>query len=61
MMHTHILAHGSRHYSSPRSAGKPSLDAKLDRVFQMAENMDARCVYMIGAATQRRRPAALAR
>jgi hypothetical protein len=36
-------------------SGKASLDARLDRVFQMAENVDARCVHIIDAATQRRR------
>jgi hypothetical protein len=31
------------------------LDDKLDKVFQMAEHMDARCVYMLDAASQKRR------
>ena len=59
-MSTHKLAY-SRDYSLPRSGSKPSLDAKLDRVFQMAEHMDAKCVYMLDAATHKRRPALSAR
>ena len=56
-MHTHKIVVGSRHYTLPRTSARPALDAKLDRVFQMAENVDARCVYMIGAATHKRRSA----
>jgi hypothetical protein len=56
MMNTHKVALASRNYSLPRSGTKPSLDAKLDRVFQMAEHVDARCVYMFDSAAQKRRP-----
>jgi hypothetical protein len=55
IMSTHKIAFTSRDYSLPRSGSKPSLDAKLDRVFQMAEHVDARCVYMLDAATHKRR------
>jgi hypothetical protein len=34
---------------------KPTLDDKLDRVFQVAEHVDAKCVHLLGAASQRRR------
>jgi hypothetical protein len=54
-MNTHTVSVSSRSFSLPSSGRKPSLDAKLDRVFQMAENVDARCVYMLDAASQRRR------
>ncbi len=57
IMSTHKIALGSRDYSLPRSGSKPSLDDKLDKVFQMAEHMDARCVYMLDAATHKRRSA----
>jgi hypothetical protein len=30
------------------------LDEKLDRVFQMVEHVDARCVYILDAAHKRR-------
>jgi hypothetical protein len=40
----------------PHLGSKPSLEAKLDKVFRMAEHMDARCVYMLDSAQQRRRP-----
>jgi hypothetical protein len=56
IMNTRKVAFASREYSLPRSGTKPSLDDKLDKVFQMAEHMDARCVYMLDAATHRRRP-----
>ena len=55
IMTTHKIALTSRDYSLPRSGSKPSLDDKLDRVFQMAEHMDARCVYMLDAASHKRR------
>jgi hypothetical protein len=55
IMSTHKIALTSRDYSLPRSGSKPSLDDKLDKVFQMAEHMDARCVYMLDAASQKRR------
>ena len=55
IMSTHKIAFTSRDYSLPRSGSKPSLDDKLDRVFQMAEHMDARCVYMLDAASHKRR------
>ena len=61
IMSTHKIAFTSRDYSLPRSGSKPSLDAKLDRVFQMAEHMDAKCVYMFDAATHKRRPGFSAR
>ena len=61
IMSTHKVAFTSRYYSLPRSGRKPSLDDKLDQVFQMAEHMDARCVYMLDAATHKRRPALSAR
>jgi hypothetical protein len=57
MMNTHTAASYSRYYSLPRSGRKPTLDDKLDRVFQMAEHVDARCVYMLGAANHKRRAA----
>jgi hypothetical protein len=56
MMNTHKVVLVSRDYSLPRSGTKPSLDEKLDRVFQMAEHVDARCVYMLDAAAHKRRP-----
>jgi hypothetical protein len=56
IMNTHKVSFASRDYSLPRSGSKPSLDDKLDKVFQMAEHMDARCVYMLDAATHKRRP-----
>jgi hypothetical protein len=55
IMSTHKIALTSRDYSLPRSGSKPSLDDKLDKVFQMAEHMDARCVYMLDAASHKRR------
>ncbi len=61
IMSTHKIALTSRDYSLPRSGSKPSLDDKLDKVFQMAEHMDARCVYMLDAATHKRRSALSAR
>ena len=61
IMATHKIALTSRDYSLPRSGTKPSLDDKLDRVFQMAEHMDARCVYMLDAAAHRRRHSLAAR
>jgi hypothetical protein len=61
MMKTHKVASVSRAYSLPRSGTKPSLDDKLDRVFQMAEHVDARCVYMLDNATHKRRPQISAR
>jgi hypothetical protein len=61
MMNTHKVIFASRDYSLPRSGTKPSLDDKLDRVFQMAEHVDARCVYMLDAAVHKRRPHASAR
>jgi hypothetical protein len=60
-MRTHKIAVSSRSVSLPRSGSKPSLDDKLDRVFQMAEHMDARCVYMFDAAHHKRRPGLSAR
>jgi hypothetical protein len=55
MMSTHISGSYLRSYSLPRSGRKPTLDEKLDRVFQMADYVDARCVYMLDAASQKRR------
>jgi hypothetical protein len=60
-MSTHKIAFTSRDYSLPRSGSKPTLDDKLDRVFQMAEHVDARCVYMLDAATHKRRSGLSAR
>jgi hypothetical protein len=60
-MNTHKFALPSRDYSLPRSGNKPTLDDKLDKVFQMAEQVDARCVYMIGTATHKRRAGVSAR
>ncbi|HTZ56533.1 MAG TPA: hypothetical protein VMB49_00480 [Acidobacteriaceae bacterium] len=54
-MNTQKTVSYSRYYSLPRSGSKPTLDDKLDRVFQMAEHVDARCVYMLDAASHRRR------
>jgi hypothetical protein len=34
---------------------KPSLDDKLDRVFQVVEHVDAKCVHLLDAAAERRR------
>jgi hypothetical protein len=59
-MKTHKIALNARDFSLPRS-GKPSLEDKLDRVFQMAEHVDAKCVYMFDAASHRRRPGLAAR
>ena len=56
MMNTHKVVLASRNYSLPRSGTKPSLDDRLDRVFQMAEHVDARCVYMFDSAAHKRRP-----
>ncbi|MGC2401366.1 MAG: hypothetical protein WA510_16340 [Acidobacteriaceae bacterium] len=61
MMSTHTAASYSRYYSLPRSGRKPNLDDKLDRVFQMAEHVDAKCVYMLDAASHKRRSGHLAR
>ena len=61
IMSTHKIAFTSRDYSLPRSGSKPTLDDKLDRVFQMAEHVDARCVYMLDAATHKRRSGLSAR
>jgi hypothetical protein len=58
-MNTYKSSPASHAYSLPRSGNKPSLDDKLDKVFQMAENVDARCVYMLAA--QKRRPGLAAR
>ena len=55
IMSTHKIAFTARDYSLPRSGSKPSLDDKLDKVFQMAEHMDAKCVYMLDHATHKRR------
>jgi hypothetical protein len=60
-MNTHKFAQHSRHYSLPRSGNKPTIDDKLDKVFKMAEHVDARCVYMIDTATQKRRAGVSAR
>jgi hypothetical protein len=56
MMNTHKVVRTSRDYSQPRPGTKPSLDDRLDRVFQMAEHVDARCVYMLGTTAHKRRP-----
>ena len=60
-MKTYKVAAATHYYSLPRtgvqlSLGKPSLEDKLDKVFQMAEHVDARCVYMLDTAHHRRRP-----
>jgi hypothetical protein len=55
MMNTQIAGSYLRHYSLPRSGRKPTLDDKLERVFQMADHVDARCTYMLDAASQKRR------
>jgi hypothetical protein len=54
IMNTYKTASASHVYSLPRSGSKPSLDDKLDKVFQMAEHVDARCVYMLDS--HKRRP-----
>lgn len=59
IMNTTKTAFTSRVYSLPRSGNKPSLDDKLDKVFRMAEHVDARCVYMLDS--HRRRPGFSAR
>ncbi len=61
IMATHNITLYTRKYSLNRSGSKPSLDDKLDKVFQMAEHVDARCVYMLDAASQRRRHAVAVR
>jgi hypothetical protein len=61
IMNTHKIALPSPDYSLPRSGNKPSLEDKLDKVFQMAEHMDARCVCTLDAATHKRRPGLVAR
>jgi hypothetical protein len=58
-MNNYKMSPASHGYSLPRSGNKPSLDDKLDKVFQMAEHVDARCVYMLAA--QKRRPGLAAR
>jgi hypothetical protein len=60
-MRSHKIALTSLDYSLPRSGSKPSLDDKLDKVFQMAEHMDAKCVGMFDAATHKRRQGLFAR
>jgi hypothetical protein len=55
MMSTHIPGSYLRSYTLPRSGRKPTLDEKLDRVFQMAEHVDARCVDMLASTGQKRR------
>lgn len=57
IMATHKINLNSRNYSLNRTGSKPTLDDKLDKVFQMAEQVDARCVYMLDAASHRRRHA----
>lgn len=59
IMNNTKTAYTSRVYSLPRSGNKPSLDDKLDKVFRMAEHVDARCVYMLDS--HRRRPGISAR
>ena len=61
IMNSRKVVFATRDYSLPRSGSKPSLDDKLDKVFQMAEHMDARCVYMLDAATHKRRASLAAR
>jgi hypothetical protein len=46
---------------SHECGSRPSLADKLDKVFQLAEHMDARCVCMLDAASQKRRPGIVAR
>ena len=53
IMSTHKVSFTARNYPLSRSGTKPSLDDKLDKVFQMAEHMDAKCVYMLDAATHK--------
>lgn len=55
MSSTYVATTNARYHSLPRSGRKPNLDDKLDRVFQMAEHVDARCVYMLDAASHKRR------
>lgn len=52
-MATHNITFYSRNYSLTYS-GKPSFADKLEKVFQMADHMDARCVHMLGASQKRR-------
>ena len=59
IMNTNKIAFASRVHSLPRSGNKPTLDDKLDKVFRMAEHVDARCVYMLDS--HRRRPGFAAR
>lgn len=60
-MSTHKVSFTARNYPLSRSGTKPSLDDKLDKVFQMAEHMDAKCVYMLDAAAHKRQAAVAAR
>ncbi|HEV2274614.1 MAG TPA: hypothetical protein VGR96_10635 [Acidobacteriaceae bacterium] len=40
---------------------KTSLEDRLDKVFQAAEHVDAKCVHLLDAAAQKRRAAFQAR
>jgi hypothetical protein len=53
-MATHNITFCTRNYSLTRTGSKPSIADKLEKVFQMADQVDARCVYMLGASQRRR-------
>jgi hypothetical protein len=64
IMSTPNIALPSRSITLPGShecLSRPSLADKLDKVFQLAEHMDAKCVCMLDAASQKRRPGIVAR
>jgi hypothetical protein len=64
-MNTHRIAVGSfasslpasRPYGQKSSFQRSSLDDRLDKVFQAAEHVDAKCVHLLDAASQKRRAA----
>jgi hypothetical protein len=64
IMSTQNIALPARFFSLPgphECGSRPSLADKLDKVFQLAEHMDAKCVCMLDAASQKRRPGIVAR
>ncbi len=54
IMATHNITFYSRNYSLTRTGSKPSIADKLEKVFQMADSVDARCAHMLGASQRRR-------
>jgi hypothetical protein len=53
-MATHNITFCTRNYSLTRTGSKPTFADKLEKVFQMADQVDARCAYMLGASQRRR-------